>query len=188
MFREDRELLAGLKRVCNDAGLFALEYMASDLSIEAEEAYALRLVDLGERLLTHAKKRKGLVLDGEALPNDIQNTTGLRHDTAPHHAPPSTTATTACTAPDASSNVPRHHRKRCCPVTGRTASQTCRRTVPMAGDAMAGPHLQASPRRGHLLYPSGGYGAGGVAQGLSTSRSCRSSSRRRRCTRPPRRT
>jgi hypothetical protein len=64
MFREDRELLADLKRVCNDAGLFALEYMAGDLSIEAEEAYALRLIDVGERLLGHAKSRKGLVLDG----------------------------------------------------------------------------------------------------------------------------
>jgi len=46
MFREDRELLADLKRVCNDAGLFALEYMAGDLSIEAEDAYARRLIDI----------------------------------------------------------------------------------------------------------------------------------------------
>jgi hypothetical protein len=64
MLREDRELLADLKRVCNDAGLFALEYLAGDLTIEAEESYALRLFDIGERLLAHARRRKGLVLDG----------------------------------------------------------------------------------------------------------------------------
>jgi len=65
MLPEDRELLTDLKRACNQAGQFALEYMAGDLSIEAEEAYALRLIDIGERLLAHAKNCKGLVLDGE---------------------------------------------------------------------------------------------------------------------------
>jgi len=64
MLREDRELLADLKRICNEAGLFALEYMAGDLSISAREAYALRLIDIGE--LAHAKGRKGLMLDDEA--------------------------------------------------------------------------------------------------------------------------
>jgi hypothetical protein len=68
MLREDRELLADLKRVCNEAGVFALEYMAGDLSIETEESYALRLFDIGERLLAHARRRKGLVLDGEPTP------------------------------------------------------------------------------------------------------------------------
>lgn len=68
MLREDRELLADLKRVCNDAGLFALEYMARGLSIDDEETYALRLIDVGERLLAHARGRKGLVLDGEPTP------------------------------------------------------------------------------------------------------------------------
>ena len=68
MFREDRELLADLKRVCNDAGLFALEYMGGDLSVDAEEAYAVRLIDIGERLLAHAGDRKGLVLNGEPMP------------------------------------------------------------------------------------------------------------------------
>ena len=72
MLRADRELLTDLKRICNDAGLFALEYMAGDLSIAAEEAYALRLIDLGERLLLHAKRRKGLVLDGESSPLVIE--------------------------------------------------------------------------------------------------------------------
>ena len=65
MLREDRELLADLKRVCNEAGTFALEYMAGDQSIAAEEAYALRLIDVGERLFAHVKSRKRLVLDGE---------------------------------------------------------------------------------------------------------------------------
>ena len=68
MLREDRELLTDLKRVCNDAGLFVLEYMAGDLSIEAEESYTLRLVDVAERLLAHARRRKGLVLDGDPTP------------------------------------------------------------------------------------------------------------------------
>jgi len=65
MFREDRELLCDLKRACNEAGQFALEYLADELSIEAEEAYAFRLINIAERLLSHAKGRKGLVLDGE---------------------------------------------------------------------------------------------------------------------------
>jgi len=65
VLREDRELLTDLKRVCNRAGQFALEYLADDLSTEAEEAYALRLIDIGERLLDRAKNRKGFDRDGE---------------------------------------------------------------------------------------------------------------------------
>jgi len=65
MLREDRELLVDLKRACNQAAQFALAYLAGDLSIEAEEAYALRLIHIGERLLKHAEIRKGVVLDGE---------------------------------------------------------------------------------------------------------------------------
>jgi len=68
MLREDRELLADLKRACNEAGQFVLEYMVGDLPIETEEAYALRLIDIGDRLLAHAKSRKGFVLDGEPAP------------------------------------------------------------------------------------------------------------------------
>jgi len=51
MLREDRELLTDLSRACTHAPQFALQYMAGDLSIEGEEAYALQLIDLGERLL-----------------------------------------------------------------------------------------------------------------------------------------
>jgi len=65
MLREERELLADLKRLCNNAGQFALEFMAGQLSIQAEEAYAYRLVDIAERLLGHAHARKRLVIDGQ---------------------------------------------------------------------------------------------------------------------------
>lgn len=65
MLPEDLELLTHLKRICNSAGPFALEYMAGDLSIAAEEAYARRLIEVGERLLTHAHSRKNLVLEAE---------------------------------------------------------------------------------------------------------------------------
>jgi hypothetical protein len=71
MLREDRELLTDLKRACNQAGQFALEYLAGDLSIETEEAYARRLIHIGERLLAHTKSRKGLVLDSEPAPLTI---------------------------------------------------------------------------------------------------------------------
>lgn len=65
MLREDRELLCDFKRACNEAGQFALEYIADRLSIETEEAYAFRLVNIAERLLAHVKGRKGFVIDGE---------------------------------------------------------------------------------------------------------------------------
>lgn len=65
MLPEDRQLLADLRRVCLHAPQFALEYMAGSLSTETEEAYALLLGDIADRLLAHAKGRKGLVLDGE---------------------------------------------------------------------------------------------------------------------------
>lgn len=68
MLREDRELLADLAGMCTDASVFALEYLAGALSIDAEEAYVLRLVDMAERLLVHAKHRKGLTLHGEPTP------------------------------------------------------------------------------------------------------------------------
>ena len=66
MVREDRELLADLKRVCNQAGQFALAFIGGELSVEAEEAYAYALDDLAERILRHARARNGLVLNGEA--------------------------------------------------------------------------------------------------------------------------
>jgi len=66
MLREDRELLADLKRVCNDASVFALEFMAGDLSVEAEIAYAHRLVDVTELIMNHANARKRLVINGQA--------------------------------------------------------------------------------------------------------------------------
>lgn len=63
MLRDDRELLADLKRICNAAGPFVLAFLAGDLSSEAEEDYASALVALGERLLAHARNRAGLVLE-----------------------------------------------------------------------------------------------------------------------------
>lgn len=65
MLREDRELLADLKRVCNSASTFALEFMAGELSVEAEIAYAHRLVDVAELIMNHANARKRLVINGQ---------------------------------------------------------------------------------------------------------------------------
>jgi hypothetical protein len=55
---EERELLADLKRVCEQRALFVLEFETGQLSAEAEEAYGWRLVDAGEGLLRHARRRK----------------------------------------------------------------------------------------------------------------------------------
>jgi len=68
MLREDHELLADLKRACNDAGPFVLHYLAGDLTTAAEQEYAQRLIDIGERLISHAKTRTRLVLDHESTP------------------------------------------------------------------------------------------------------------------------
>jgi len=65
MIREDRELLVDLSRVCKQAPQFALEFMGSEIPIAAQEVYAQQLINLGQRLLLHAKSRKGLVLDAE---------------------------------------------------------------------------------------------------------------------------
>jgi hypothetical protein len=66
MLREERELLADLKRVCDQAPGFALEFMAGDMPIADEEAYAHRLVDVAEMIMLHARARKRLVIDGQA--------------------------------------------------------------------------------------------------------------------------
>jgi hypothetical protein len=58
MLRENRELLAELKRICNQAGQFALGFMAGELSAEAEAAYAQHLIAVGEGILLHAMRRK----------------------------------------------------------------------------------------------------------------------------------
>ena len=64
-------LLADLKRACNDAGRFALDYLAGALSIEAENSYASRLIDIGERLMAHAKSRQSLILEAGPGPQLI---------------------------------------------------------------------------------------------------------------------
>lgn len=68
MTREELLLMTDLMRVCSQADTFWLEFTDAALSIADEEAYALRLIDVGERLLAHAKGRKGLVLNGEPTP------------------------------------------------------------------------------------------------------------------------
>src|SRR5215216_5156209 len=103
--------------------------------------------------------------DQVRMPNDIPNTTGLRHDTAPHHGPQSTAATTPCTAPDATISVPHHHRNRCCAVIGRTASQTCRMISLMAGDATFAPYGERPPSEVTRRTPPGV----GTGKGLSPS-------------------
>jgi len=66
MTPDERELLCDLKRVCNHASGFALEFLAGNLSVEAEIAYAHRLVDVAEALMHHANGRKRIVIDGHA--------------------------------------------------------------------------------------------------------------------------
>ena len=65
MTHEELILLTDLKRVCNEAGQFFLEFTDGGLSIQAEEAYAYSLLDVGERLLSHTKARKRLNHNGE---------------------------------------------------------------------------------------------------------------------------
>jgi len=65
MIREDPELLGDLSRACKQAPQFALEFMGGEIPIEAQETYAQQLIDLGERILLHAKGRKIIVLDAE---------------------------------------------------------------------------------------------------------------------------
>jgi hypothetical protein len=67
MLHEDRALLADLKRACNQAVQFALGYMDGNLSPEAENTYALLLIDIGERLLAHSKAKSRIVLDGSLV-------------------------------------------------------------------------------------------------------------------------
>lgn len=54
----ESELLADLTRGCQQRELFALEFQTGQLSITEEEAYAWRLIDVGEELLRHARKRQ----------------------------------------------------------------------------------------------------------------------------------
>ena len=68
MSREELLLMTDLMRVCSQADTFWLEFTDAALSIAGEEAYALRLIDVGERLLDHAKRRKAIDRDGEPTP------------------------------------------------------------------------------------------------------------------------
>jgi hypothetical protein len=72
MLREDRELLAELKRICNQAGQFALDFMAGGISDAAEAAYAQHLIAVGEGILLHAMRRKQITIDGVAIPLAIE--------------------------------------------------------------------------------------------------------------------
>jgi hypothetical protein len=63
MTPDECELLCDLKRVCNHAPEFALDLMAGNLPVDAEIAYAHRLVDVAEALLRHASGRKRIVID-----------------------------------------------------------------------------------------------------------------------------
>jgi len=67
MLREDRELLTELKRLCNEAPQFALDFMAGALSIEDERTYGLRLADVADRILSHAQQRVYVVIDSTAM-------------------------------------------------------------------------------------------------------------------------
>jgi hypothetical protein len=67
VLRDERELLTDLMRVCNQAPDFALEFMTGTMPIEAEEAFAHRLVDVAEVIMRHVKERRRLVIDGQTL-------------------------------------------------------------------------------------------------------------------------
>ena len=68
MTREELLLMTDLMRVCSQAHTFCLEFADQAVSIDDEEAYALRLIDVADRLLEHAKARKGLDRDGQPTP------------------------------------------------------------------------------------------------------------------------
>lgn len=72
MSREELELMTDLKRICNQAPEFALEFMAGSLSIEAELAYARRLIDVADALMHHANIRKYVVVEGQVTSAVIQ--------------------------------------------------------------------------------------------------------------------
>ena len=52
---------------------FALEFMAGDLSVEEELAYAHRLVDVAQAIMIHANARKRLVINGQAIALAIES-------------------------------------------------------------------------------------------------------------------
>jgi hypothetical protein len=87
MTREELLLMTDLMRVCSQADVFYLEFTDEALSIEAEEGYALQLIDLGERLLSHAKGHKEVDNDGEPTPLVI-DAEFVRVDYEPRGLPP----------------------------------------------------------------------------------------------------
>lgn len=66
MTHDELELLTDLKRLCNEAGQFALDFMAGTLSIQDEESYGLRLAEVAGQILVHARGRGQLVIEGQA--------------------------------------------------------------------------------------------------------------------------
>lgn len=63
MTPDERDLLTDLKRACDQAPGFVLEFLSGDMPVDAEEAYAHRLVDVAEMLMLHARARKRLIID-----------------------------------------------------------------------------------------------------------------------------
>jgi hypothetical protein len=63
-------------------------------------------------------------MDQAIRPKEMPNSVGLRHDTGPHHEPPSIRAITPCTTPEAIISVPAHHSTRWYAPTGRAARHT----------------------------------------------------------------
>lgn len=57
MTPDEQQLVTDLKRVLSQVPQFVLEFTAGDLPVEAEKAYAYRLVDVAEELLRHARNR-----------------------------------------------------------------------------------------------------------------------------------
>lgn len=57
VFLEERAVLGELKRLAKKAPDYIADFESGDLSIEDQNAYALRLLDTAERLMMHAKAR-----------------------------------------------------------------------------------------------------------------------------------
>ena len=55
---DERDLLADLRRVCGQVPLFAVEFTTGALSVDAEVAFADRLIDVAGGILLHAHARE----------------------------------------------------------------------------------------------------------------------------------
>ena len=55
---DDRDIMADLRRACGQVPLFTMEFTTGGLSVDAETAFAHRLIDVAEGILLHAEARR----------------------------------------------------------------------------------------------------------------------------------